>query len=166
MDKKKRINIKPHHFIDILGDVGRGHTDWQPVPAYGHALHRVARSLMENRDARIRIEVGIDDICEPCVHHVGETCNDARGHPFPGQPSEKAKWNLMLDRGWCSLLGLRQGHELTAREFCGIVGRAVSLDALGRIYPGQPEELTQRRHKDLLAGLDIFCGGTGQHGER
>jgi len=166
MDTSRCINLKPHHFIDILGDVGRGRTNWHPVPGYRHALHSIARSLMENRDVRIRMEVGIDDICEPCVHHVGETCNDARGHPFPGQPSGKMEWNLMLDRGWCSLLGLKQGQELTARDFCGLVARAVSLAALKQIYPGQPVELTQKRYEDLLAGLDIFCGGTGQHGAR
>lgn len=164
MDNRKRINIKPHHFIDILGDVGRGQTEWQPASAYGHALHRVAQSLMENRDACIRIEVGIDDICEPCVHHVGETCDDVRSRPFPGQPSGKMEWNLMLDRAWCNLLGLQQGQELTAREFCALVRRAVSLDALRRIYSGQPEELTQKRYKDLLAGLNIFCSGKGQQG--
>ena len=153
------IVIKPHHFIDILTDVGRGHTDWQPMPDFGHAVHLVARRLMANRDVLLEMEPGIDDICRPCVHHVGDECDDVRANPYPGQPAPKMEWNLMLDRGWSALLGLERGDRLTAREFCKKVQDAATLDTVRPIYPGQPEEVTQDRFRNLMAGVKIFCAG-------
>jgi hypothetical protein len=158
MRESERTAIKPHHLIDILMDVGRGRTDWKPMPAYGHALHTVARRLTADRSAPIRVEIGIDDICEPCLHHVGDECDDVRGSPYPGQPASKMEWNLMLDRGWCALLRLRQGDELTVWAFCRRVVENATLDAMRRIYPGQPEEVTQDKFRNLMAGA-AACGG-------
>jgi len=157
MAEAGRIVIKPHHFIDILMDIGRGHTDWQPMPDFGHALHTVARRLVTAPDITLKMELGIDDICRPCVHHVGDDCDDIRSRPYAGQPAGKMEWNLMLDRGWCALLGLDQGQELTARAFCGRIREKVTLENLAPIYPGQPDEVSQDKCKNLLAGIDVFC---------
>ncbi len=154
-----RIVIKPHHFIDILMDVGRGHMEWRPMPDFGHALHTVARRLTNNRDAVLRMELGIDDICRPCVHHVGEDCDDVRANPYPGQPASKMEWNLMLDRAWSAVLGVTQGDELSAREFCRRVREKVTLDNLKPIYPGQPDAVSEDKFRNLMAGADAYLSG-------
>jgi hypothetical protein len=158
MSARDFIAIKPHHFIDILTDLGRGKTDWQPMPSYGHALHMVARRLMAERDAPIQIELGIDHICRPCVHNVGGACDDGRTTVYPGQPASKMEWNMLLDRRWCKLLGLRQGQRLTAMEFCRIVARRISLEEVRSIYPEPPAELVEERCRNLLKGLATYCG--------
>ena len=111
------IRIKPHHFIDIVADTGRGQTAWPPHP-YGHAVHTVAAAILADPDAMLEMELGADDICAPCAHNVGGLCDDVIDTSFrPAAPRSKREWNLLIDRRWCERLGLAQACRLTAREF-------------------------------------------------
>lgn len=69
------IAIKPHHFVDIVASFGGGRTKFEPHP-YGHAVHAVAQEILGNRDVRLQIELGADDICAPCRHNVNGLCDD------------------------------------------------------------------------------------------
>ncbi len=90
------IAIKPHHFVDILTDIGGGTTSWEPHP-YGHAVHTVAGALLANRDATVRIELGADDICAPCVHNVDGVCVDTIDTSYrPDAPESKREWNFLI----------------------------------------------------------------------
>jgi hypothetical protein len=60
------IAIKPHHFVDILISF---HEECI-VPEqhhYGHDVHTVTRKVINNPDTLLRMELGADDICTPCV---------------------------------------------------------------------------------------------------
>ena len=76
------IRIKPHHFVDIITDFGRGQTAYEPHP-YGHALHTVSRRVLEEPDVPLEMELGADVICAPCSHKPEHTAGMS-GKPAVG----------------------------------------------------------------------------------
>ncbi|MFW6164036.1 MAG: hypothetical protein ACODAJ_14815 [Planctomycetota bacterium] len=150
------IRIKPHHFIDILRDFGRGRTAFEPHP-YGHAVHAVAERLWRDRDAVLVMELGADDICEPCVHNRDGRCDDTVDTSFrPEAPRSKQAYNLLIDRRWCQRLGLGQGDRLTARAFCKRL--AQRLGDVTDIYRENPPGRVTERAAAIRAGIARFLG--------
>jgi len=145
------IRIKPHHFIDIVADIGRGQTAWQPHP-YGHAVHTVAAAILAAPDMMLEMELGADDICAPCIHNLGGLCDDVIDTSFrPAAPKSKREWNLLIDRRWCERLGLAEGDRLTARQFAQRL-----RDRLGDItdiYREVPPDRTAARARSLVEGI-------------
>jgi len=150
------IQIKPHHFIDIITGIGGGQTTFEPHP-YGHAVHTVAAHLLRQPDVLLEMELGADDICKPCKCNVDGLCEDTIDTSFrPDAPSSKREWNLLIDNRWCERLGLAQGDKLTAREFCErIRDRAGDITD---IYREIPADRTAGRARDLQAGVERFPG--------
>ncbi len=150
------IRIKPHHFIDIVADIGRGQRAWQPHP-YGHAVHTVAAAILADPDAMLEMELGADDICAPCRHNVAGLCDDVIDTSFrPAAPSSKREWNLLIDRRWCERLGLAEGDRLTARQFCQRLRDR--MGDVADIYREIPPERTASRARDISAGIGLFIG--------
>jgi len=148
------IRIKPHHFIDIVADIGRGQTAWQPHP-YGHAVHSIASAILADPDVLLEMELGADDICAPCGRNVGGLCDDTIDTSFrPAAPKSKREWNLLLDRRWCERLGLAQGDRLTARQFCERLRHR--LGDITDIYREVPADRTAMRARDIVAGVTRF----------
>ncbi len=151
------IRIKPHHFIDIIMALGRGQTTFKPHP-YGHAVHTVAASLLIAPDVLLEVELGSDDICQPCRHNVDGLCDDTIDTSFrPDAPSSKRIYNLLIDRRWCERLSLAQGDRLSARQFCiRLRERAGDLSA---VYREIPAGHIMGRRRDLEAGIKRFLAG-------
>ena len=148
------IRIKPHHFIDIVTAFGGGQTKFEPHP-YGHALHAVAARILRHRDILLEMELGADDICKPCARNVGGLCDDTIDTSFrPAAPSSKRAWNLLIDRRWRLRLRMKQGDQLTAREFCERL-RDKAGD-ITDIYREIPAERTTERAAKLSAGIRKF----------
>ena len=148
------IVIKPHHFIDILSDLGRGVTEYAPHP-YGHAVHSVTAELLRERDVVLRMEMGADDICAPCVHNISGLCDDTIDTSYrPTAPKSKRESNLLIDGRWCARLGIRQGDEMTARRFCELV-REKAGD-ITDIYREIPAEMTAKRQAALMKGVEAY----------
>jgi len=148
------VRIKPHHFVDILRDVGRGQTSWPPHP-YGHALHMVAARILADPDAVLEVELGADAICGPCIHNVAGLCDDVIDTSFrPAAPASKREWNLLLDRRWCESLGLAHGQRLTARQFAERLHNR--LGDLPAIYREVPLDRVAARAGDLRRGIERF----------
>lgn len=153
----ERIHIKPHHFIDIITALGRGQTTYTPHP-YGHAVHKVAAALLIARDTPLQMELGADDICEPCKYNIDGLCNDTIDtSQRPDAPSSKREYNLLIDTRWCERLSLAQGDTLTARQFC-IKLRQRAGD-LTDIYREMPSSHTATRERDLTMGIRSFLSG-------
>ena len=151
---KDGISIKPHHFIDIITYLGAGKLTFEPHP-YGHAVHIVASQILQNRDIPIKIELGADDICEPCKHNINGLCDDTIDTSYrPQAPSLKMEWNLLIDRRWCERLKINQGDRLTARELCKLI-RDLAGDTID-IYGAIPADLTSKRAKNLEEGIKKF----------
>jgi hypothetical protein len=148
------IRIKPHHFIDIITALGQGQTTYTPHP-YGHALHKVAASILTAHDTPLVMELGADDICQPCKHNINGLCNDIIDTSFrPEAPSSKRLYNLLLDNRWCERLSLAQGDRLTAREFC--IKLRERAGSLTDIYREIPPDHVADRERNLEAGIKSF----------
>jgi len=158
------VTIKPHHFIDIITAYGDGQTRFEPHP-YGHAVHSVAEQVLAKPDTVLRMELGADDICVPCMHNERGQCQDTIDTSFrPDAPSSKREWNLRIDERWCERLGLAQGEQLTAREFCERLSRAT--DNIDEIYREVPRAMTAERLGKVRAGVARFLGaGSGSREE-
>ena len=148
------IAIKPHHFVDIVTAFGDGCSDFQPHP-YGHAVHCVAKEILDNRDVRLRIKLGADDICLPCRHNIDGLCDDTIDTSFrPQAPKSKREYNLLIDRRWSERLGLQQDSQLTAREFCSRI-RDCAGD-IKSVYRETPSDRTANRQARLQRGIAKF----------
>ena len=148
------VRIKPHHFIDIITAYGDGRDDPEPHPL-GHAVHLVTARVLENRDILLKMELGADDICQPCTKNTDGICQDNIDPSFrPEAPSSKREWNLIIDRRWCERLGIVQDDRMTARDFClRLRERAGDITD---IYREIPARMTADRVKKMKAGVQKF----------
>jgi hypothetical protein len=154
------ISIKPHHFVDIVTACGEGLATFEPHP-YGHAVHTVAREVLGNLDIVLRIELGADDICLPCRHHIDGRCTDTIDTSFrPAAPVSKQAYNLLLDQRWAERLDLQQDDTLTARELCRRIQSCA--DDLADIYRENPPERTAAKRVQLQQGITRLLGQTVQ----
>ena len=148
------ILIKPHHLVDIIRALGGERIALEPHP-YGHNLHGVAEKLLVNRDAVLQIELGADEICQPCIHNVNGDCSDIIDTSFrPQAPRSKQEWNLMIDRRWCKALSIADGDRITARQFCERLRQ--QIDRMTDIYREVPPERVAARADQLRRGLDRY----------
>ena len=153
---KNVILIKPHHFVDIITSFSAENIAFEPHP-YGHAVHTVSEHIWQDRDVLLEMELGADDICEPCKHNIDGLCDDTIDTSFrPEAPSSKREWNLIIDKRWCERLKLQQGGRLTAREFCQRLQD--NTDDITDIYREIPVERTAARARKLRAGISKFLG--------
>jgi len=148
------IAIKPHHFVDIITAFWDESTDFHPHP-YGHAVHSVSKSIIEDRNIGLRIELGADDICTPCLHNINGMCDDTIDISFrPAAPKSKREYNLIIDQRWCERLGIKQDDQMTAKELClrirDIAGNITD------IYRETPSARTAERQAKLQKGITKF----------
>lgn len=148
------IYIKPHHFIDIITDIGTGKKIFTPHP-YGHAVHAIAEEIINNKNTILIMELGADDICKPCIHNVDGLCDDTIDTSFrPNAPSLKREWNLLIDNRWCERLNISQGDRFSAVEFCEKIQH--HSGNITDIYREIPPERTAERARKLNSGIKIF----------
>lgn len=148
------ISIKPHHFVDIVTSFGKGERTFKPH-SYGHAFHSVSEQILNERGVRLKIELGIDDICRPCVHNAGGVCDDTIDTSYrPAAPSSKNDWNLLIDRRWCKRLEIVQGDQFSARELCERIRD--KMGDITDIYREIPARMTANRSTTLVKGIEFF----------
>ena len=146
--------IKPHHFVDIITHYGAGTLSFEPHP-YGHAVHTTAQQIMENKNINLRIELGADDICKPCIHNINGLCDDTIDTSYrPCAPSLKREWNLLVDRRWCKRLNIIQGQRMSARELCERIRD--NAGDITDIYREIPAHRTAERARKLNEGIRKF----------
>ena len=148
------ITIKPHHFVDIITSFGAGQRKFKAHP-YGHAVHAVSEQILKDREIDLKMELGIDDICKPCMHNVGGVCNDKIDTSYrPSAPSSKNDWNLLIDRRWCQRLGIEQGTQCKARQMCERI--RAKMGDITDIYREIPAHMTEQRSANLVKGLEYY----------
>ncbi|MFC1526809.1 hypothetical protein ACFL6X_08385 [Candidatus Latescibacterota bacterium] len=148
------IAIKPHHFIDIVTSCSGGPPSLEPH-AYGHAVHSVSEQVLDSLDVELVMELGADDICQPCRHNIGGLCDDTIDTSFrPTAPPLKRDWNLLIDQRWCERLGLQAGDRLTARQFCERLGAITG--ELDDTYREVPASMNAERLSRLRAGVEYL----------
>ena len=154
---EKLLHIKPHHFIDIITRFGSGKLDFKPH-SYGHALHQVARAIIENKDIELEIDLGIDDICRPCRHNVNSLCDDTIDTSYrPRVPSSKHEWNLLIDNRWCKALELNKDQKITIKDLCKRIQE--SKWNIDKIYVEISHDRNRDRLKNLKKGISRLFQG-------
>lgn len=150
------ISIKPHHFVDVITSFHGGKKTFQPHP-YGHAVHSVSARILNDRNVALRIELGADDICRPCVHNIAGKCDNTIDTSYrPEAPSSERDWNLLIDRRWCERLGIKQGDRFTAYELCQRIRER--MGDITDIYREIPARMTAERSANLVKGLAFYIG--------
>ncbi len=148
------LSIKPHHFIDIITSFHEGCAVPEPH-SYGHAVHIVAQQVIHNPDTLLRMELGADNICEPCIHYNKGQCKDVIDVSFrPLAPSSKREYNTLIDECWLSHLDLKNGDTIAAREFCLLLKDRI--EDITPIYIENQKENTEKRQARLSKGIELF----------
>ncbi len=151
---EQTIAIKPHHFVDIITSFGGGERTFQPHP-YGHAVHIISERIFHDHNVLLKIELGADDICGPCIHNISGSCDDTIDNSYrPTAPSSKKEWNLLIDGRWCERIRVKQGDKLSARE---LVNRLKNyMGDITDIYREIPDDMTKKRAQRLMKGIQFF----------
>lgn len=141
------IKLKPHHILDILRSFGHGR-EFKPHE-YGHAVHTVARILIENPRTKIQLINGADEICRPCKHLLLDgTCKDVL-HQLE-IPISKQDYNVNLDNTLFPYLELEENCILTFKEYLNILNDKVP--GIEEICT-HPKEDKDYRLQGLIKGL-------------
>jgi hypothetical protein len=139
--------LRPHHLLDILRDYGYG-IRYEPHE-YSHALHIVAKQVMNDLDQEIVFVVAADDICKPCRHLCADgSCNDMIR--VGNETISKQAYNDALDRRLWMYLGLDKCNRMTARDYFHRVRER--LDGIEDVCTHPGEEKTYRKN-GLSEGL-------------
>jgi len=148
------IRIKPHHFIDVITSFSANELVLEPHN-YNHHVHLVTKEILKNKNLILEIELGTDDICEPCIHNINGICDDTLDiSNRPKVPPLKRDWNLILDKRWCKRLNLAQGDRLSAIKFCELLKEGSKN--IMEIYKENNKENTTKREEKLRIGLQKY----------
>ena len=148
------IKIKPHHFIDIITSFSADNVVLEPH-YYNHNVHSITQAILENRDRLLEIDLGADDICEPCMHNMAGICDDVLDiSNRPKVPPLKREWNLILDKRWCKRLKIDQGAKISVLDFCALLEDG--SNNLLEIYRENKKKHTIEREINLKKGLKKY----------
>jgi len=148
------IKIKPHHFIDIITSFSADRVILKPHYYY-HNVHSISKTILENRNTLLEIDLGTDDICKPCIHNINGICDDMLDiSNRPKVPQLKREWNLILDTRWCKRLKIDQGTIISVLEFCELL--VEGSNNLLEIYKENKREHNIEREINLKKGLKKY----------
>jgi hypothetical protein len=114
------ITIKPHHFLDIIKLYGKGIEKFVPDKKFNHDFYLAANEIIANHEIEVKITLGEDDICTPCIYlGKDKKCTDFISH-IEGIKL-KNQWNEIIDRRIIKLTKINKDSTFSAREFCEIL---------------------------------------------
>ena len=96
------IQLRPHHFLCILGFRGKGYS-----PAFVEQFWKIVRSLTNDRQIEIEVVDQTDTICQPCPHRRESLCEKeasirtldrAHQHALEWEEKERITWEGALAR--------------------------------------------------------------------
>jgi hypothetical protein len=148
------IKIKPHHFVDIITSFADEVLELKPH-SYEHSVHIVSKRILDERDVLLELELGADDICQPCIHNIEGLCVDTIDISYrPTAPSMKRDYNMLLDTRWCKRLNLKQGDKISALNFCKLL--SMNSGNLQEIYKEVPVKYALKREENLRKGIKNY----------
>ena len=145
--KNKQINLRVHHFFDIIRDFGKGE-DISPHP-YQHSFHKIANLIRNNSDLRIKIVIKCDSVCDGCIYYKKGYCEDVLNHRKDF--ISKEEFNNQIDRRIIEKCLIKKGEILTPIQLCQKA--KLYLDNINFIYAGNNRFHTEQRKKDVIKGL-------------
>jgi hypothetical protein len=139
--------LRPHHILDIITRYGQN-IQFKPHP-YGHALHTIAKKMIDDSNLKIKLIIGADDICQPCKHLLSSGyCSDVLHQLNP--PLSKQDYNDDLDRRLLSYLNLVPETVLTLREYLDVI--SLNIPGIETVC-AHPKENRKNRLNGLMKGL-------------
>ncbi|MBK5934360.1 hypothetical protein C8N32_10559 [Rhodovulum imhoffii] len=113
------LRLRPHHFLCVLGFQGKGYDD-----GFAANMARIVAILRAPQGGSTMIEVvsRIDDICAPCPHRAGASC----------EAQEKIS---RLDRVHGAALGLSPGDRLSWGTARDRIRATIRPEDLGHLCP-------------------------------
>lgn len=147
------MNLRIHHFFDIIRDLRQG----EKIEAnrnYKHSYHTVANILMNSPFTKMKIVVGIDSVCNGCIHNNYGNCDDTLTHK-PGF-TMKNDYNDYLDKRILEKLNWSEGDIVTPEKICESAD--VYIDNIYQIYDKDPVEKIESRKKEFIEGLKFYSG--------
>ncbi len=144
------INIRIHHFFDIIRDYGSGKII-QPHP-YGHSLHLISQKITSSEIKEMRLVIECDAICENCNKLVDNHCIDTISHRKDFKLKEL--FNNYLDNRIMNALGLKKGQTITCAQLINLSDQY--LDNIEYIYQGNDSEHTKIRAANVKKGINLM----------
>ncbi|MBL7970584.1 MAG: DUF1284 domain-containing protein [Prolixibacteraceae bacterium] len=142
------LRLRPHHILDIVRNIGHGRK-MEPHP-FGHDVHGITQKIIADVDQPLLLVVGADDICLPCSKlNADQMCVDVLLQ-CDDKPS-KQEYNDALDVRVLNFLNLKEGTQLTVREYLNVVH--AKLDGIEKVCT-HPKEDENYRLEGLTMGLE------------
>ena len=154
-NEKEDITIRIHHFYDIIRDFATQ----EKIEAnlnYKHSYHTVGERIRVSPDMKMKIVVGIDSVCDGCIHLVNGACDDTLKKPgFP----LKNDYNNYLDKRILKATRLKEGMIVTPKDLC--IAAEKYLDKMFSIYEINDKADTEKRKAEVIQGLQYYSKKNG-----
>ncbi|MBU3924989.1 DUF1284 domain-containing protein [Patescibacteria group bacterium] len=157
--ENKRVNLRPHHFFDIIRAFGKeslalaeGKDGGIKPHPYQHSFHKIAEIIRISPDLKIKIVVKCDSVCEGCIHCKSGRCDDRIN--YRKDFASKEKLNDYADKRIMEKCLIKEGEALTPAQLCQKAG--LYLDNIDFIYSGNDSWHTKRRKEDVIEGLNYY----------
>jgi hypothetical protein len=145
------LHIRVHHFYDIIRDFGINPVIEADL-TYKHSYHKVADLIRLSPDLNMKIVVGIDAVCEGCIHLKNNTCDDPLT-VIPGF-TFKNEYNNYLDNLILNVIETYENDNVTPKELC-ILAKKYIAD-MYTIYELASTSEIDKRKKEFIAGLKYY----------
>lgn len=144
------MKIRIHHFFDIIHDFG---SNKEIVPhSYLHSYHKVAHEIRENANIEFEIVLGVDDVCERCIHLQNSGCDDLINHRKDF--TEKEGFNNYLDKRIIEICAIQLSVKYSPIFLCEIAHKYI--EKIEFIYQGNDKEHTLLRKRNVILGLKYY----------
>jgi len=144
------MNIRIHHFFDIIRDFGNNKTI---VPhKYLHAYHKVAKQIRENPNVELKIVIESDAVCTGCVHLDKLICDDTISHRKDF--TLKEEFNNYLDRRIIDVCGIQLSEKYSPKMLYEIANKYI--ENIEFIYEGNDIKHTIQRKENVIKGLHYY----------
>ena len=141
------INLRIHHFFDIIRDYGEGRVPKKHE--YGHSYDEIAEKIYSDRVGEVKLVIKSDDVCNNCIMLNKGHCTDLIGHRDDFKSKES--FNDYLDKRIMNILGYHENQVVRVRELINEADKY--LENIFYIYDGNDIEHTKLRRANVAKGL-------------
>jgi hypothetical protein len=146
-----KMIIRIHHFFDIIRDLRTGDKIMADTN-YRHSYHSIANTLRDSPDIKMKIVVGLDSVCDGCIHNMEGKCDDPltikKGFTM------KHDYNNWLDKRILEKFNLSDGKIVTPVKLCKSAHKYI--DNIYQIYELDTKEEIDTRKKEFIEGLKYY----------
>lgn len=111
------LSLRPHHILDMVRNIGNGRKI-EPHP-YGHLLHIITRSIIDDVNQECTLVVRNDDICGPCIHLHNGQCDDIL--PQLTDRVSKQGYNDKLDKEILEFIELEENTIMKISDYLTLI---------------------------------------------